>query len=634
MTPRLALRSAAAVLAFTATTACRPAATTPPPVDDSPEPAWYTGDALRARAISTGPGQGSRTDSRAATSSERVARIDVLLDLLDAARFADDTPARDQLWNDLGGTPRSRGPEATRDATGRILAEAIALDSATDLKLHPDAAAFLASLITLLSADLGLVGLADDLAIRTAAYRDVAATGHPRVADNATWRLYDHVHGCLAAAVPAPPERRPEVATHALYVREDSLAPWLDDRAVHAQNPLPAADELLALLLAPRDRLADDPRWTATVARRVAADTTLAAAVRGSLPAARDPKWPLAAMPQGTARRESLLPIVRIDDRVVDIDLGRPQVVQGERGDPKLTRAVEAALARDGRGGVLLVAAPMLPSPGVGSIFRTLQDARVARIELAVREPRIPADAGDVLVQLPLEVVRETDQGPAAVLLKGARVHLRLSGFGPQLALDGRWLAPTTDLAGQLTQVRQAYPRERMITVQLADDVLYQQLLELLRTLVGTTQRSFEVAAWRPGAATPPEKLAAKSLTAEARRLERRAALGRDGARASLNQAFPLAAGDQPRLETLARSMLRCLPELETPLPAGDPLRLDLRFEEGRLARTTALKLRTRVPADRLAAAQACAELEARGFRLREHRDAIAVEVQLHPATK
>ncbi len=244
-------------------------------------------------------------------------------------------------------------------------------------------------------------------------------------------------------------------------------------------------------------------------------------------------------------------------------------------------------------------------------------------------------------MQLPLELLRETDQGPAAVLLRRARVHLHLAGRGARLALDGRWLAPAgpsgpagsgQDLAAQLAQVRLAYPRERMITVQLGDDVLYQQLIDLLHALVGGPRRSFEVAAWRPGAAPPPAATTARALAAEARRLDNRAALGRDGARVSLQQAFPLAASDQPRLEALAHNLLRCLPELEAPLPAGDPLRLDLRFDEGRLARLIVLKPRARVPADRLAAAQACAELEARGFRLREHRDAIAVQIQLHPA--
>ena len=394
MRPRLALRCAAAVLAVSAAAACRPAATTTPPPDPDAPVVWYTGDALAARAISTGPGQGSRTgseaSSRPASPAERVARVDVLLDLLDAARFADDPGARDQLWQDLGGTARGRGPEATRDATSRVLGEAISLDAGLDAgPLSDDARAFLGAVITLLSADLGLVGAADDLAIRTAAYRDIAQNGHPRAADNARWRLYDHVHGCLQGAVTAPQERRSDVAVHALYVREDSLAPWLDDRAVHAQRPLPGADELLALMIAPRDQLAADPRWTTTVQRRSAGDTSLTRTLRESFPAPRDPAWPLATMPQGTGRRDALLPIVRIDDRRVDIDLGRPQVVQAERGAPELTRAVEAALARDGRGAVLLVAAPLLPSPALNSITRTLLDARVARVELAIREPRV-----------------------------------------------------------------------------------------------------------------------------------------------------------------------------------------------------------------------------------------------------
>ena len=115
------------------------------------------------------------------------------------------------------------------------------------------------------------------------------------------------------------------------------------------------------------------------------------------MPAARDPSWPLAALPQGTARRDSLAPIVRIDDRTLTIDLGHPEARAGERGAPELVKALEGALARDGRGAVLLVAPPMLPSPALNSVARTLLDARVARVELAVREPRVPQGSGDVI---------------------------------------------------------------------------------------------------------------------------------------------------------------------------------------------------------------------------------------------
>ena len=597
--------------------ACRPATPSQAPDEGLGPVAWYTGDALAARPISA--------TGRAA----KLVRLDVLFDLLDAARFADDPDAREQLWIGLGGTARGRGPEATRDASTRLLAEAIALDAQA---LDEDSRSFVGGVITLLTADLGLVGAADDLAIRTAAYREIAATGHPRAADNARWRLYDHVRGCLEAAVGAPQERRVEVAVHSLYVREDSLAAWLDDRAVHAQAPMPAPDALWALLLESRAPLATDPRWTGVVARRALTDAKLELAARTSLPAPRDPSWPIARAPQGTGRRDSLGPVVRIDDRLVTVDLGRSQAREAERGAPELVRGIEGALALDGRGLVLLVAPPMLPSPALNSLIRSLFDARVARIELAIREPRVPADSGDVIFQLPLEVLRETDQGPASGALRKARLHMHLSGRGARLAADGKWLdlrPGATELDAQLALLRRAYPRERMITIGLADDVLYQQLVDLLRAVIGGPQRRFEVAAWRPAAAAPPLEPVAKAIAAEERRLQRRAELGGDTARAALQQPFPLAAGDQPRLEALARQLLRCLPELETPLAPGERVLVALRFDEGRLAEVTAQKPRTRVPADRLAALQTCAETETRGFRLREHRDVIRSEVVL-----
>ena len=177
--------------------------------------------------------------------------------------------------------------------------------------------------------------------------------------------------------------------------------------------------------------------------------------------------------------------------------------------------------------------------------------------------------------------------------------------------------------------MRLAYPRERTVTIGLGDDVLYQQLQELMRLLIGGPQRRFEVAAWRPDAAAPPPEPTARVLAAEERRLQRRAELGADTARAALHQPFPLAAGDQPRLEALVKQLTRCLPELEAPLAAGERVRLELRFEEGRMTRVVARQPARKLPAERLAALQRCAEAETRGFRLREHRDALTFGVDL-----
>ena len=622
--PRLALRCAAAAFLAWSATACRPQAATNAPTTAATSPVqWSAGDVLALQPISV---------AAATSPAARVARLDVLLDLLDAARFADDADPRERLWIGLGGTARGRGPDATRDAGSRLLAEAIQLDTAASL--DDDAHEFISGVIALLSADLGLVGAAEDLSIRTAAYLDVAEHGHPRAADNARWRLYDHVRGCLLGAVSAPQERRLDIALHSLYVREDSLEPWLGEKSVHAQSPLPAPETLQGLLVSTRAAVAVDPRWASVVARRTSADATLESTVLGALPAARDPTWPVLAMPRGNGRRDSLAPIVRIDERELAVDLGHPGARIAGHGAPELVPALTAALARDGRGAVLLVAPPLLPSPALRAAMRTLLDARVARIEFAVREPRLAADSGDVILQLPLEVLQDSDTGPAAKLLRKARLHVHLGGRGVRIAADGHWLAPQdgqVTLDERLVALQHAYPRERLITVGLGDDVLYQQLLDLLRALIGGA-RTFEVAALRPSAAAPPESMPAKAIAAEERRLERRAQLATATARAGLDQPFPLATGDQQRLEQLARALLRCLPELETPMPAGERLRLHLRFEEGRLAHIDAGKpqqLKVNLPAARLAAVQACAEDESRGFRLREHRDVVLADVLL-----
>ncbi len=340
-------------------------------------------------------------------------------------------------------------------------------------------------------------------------------------------------------------------------------------------------------------------------------------------------------MPAGTGRKDSLAPIVLATEKELTIDLGRPQARTAERTDPAIKRALEAALARDGRGAVLLVAPPMLPSPAVNALMRGLLDARVARVEAAVREPRVAEGTGDIIAALPFDVVRPNDQGPAAAAIAKSRLRVHLTGRGPRLAIDGGWLdllASPTDLEGRLARLDHAYPRGHMITLTLGDDVLYQQLQDLLRALVGGPQRRYEVVAWTPGAAPPPEPLADKAVAAERRRLDVRADLFQRTASAGLVQTTPLPDGDQKRLEALSRQLPRCLPELETPLKAGEAVDVELRFEEGRLAGVAPRPPKTKVPAARLAALRACVEDEARGFRLREHADPVVLAVRLRPS--
>jgi hypothetical protein len=615
-------RATVALVLAASTLACRPQGSSAPPADTGPV-VWIDADPLAPAEIPA-----SSAGTRAG-----VARLDRLLDLFDAARFTGDEGARESMWTALGGAAMGRGPEATREAETRMLTSALALDKVAGL--DDDARGFLAGAIALLSADLGLIAGSDDLSIRVAAYRDVAEQGHPRAADNARWRLYDHVRACLSGAAAAPAERRNEVALHALYVREDSLVAWLDDRAVHAQPPWPAPDSLWTLLTGQREALAATERWRAALARRDRADAELQSTVLAALPAARDGGWELLRAPAGTGRKDSLLPIVAIDDKQFTIDRGRPQARSGERGDPALTRALEAALARDGRGGILLVAPPMLPSPALNSLLRLVLDARVARVEAAIREPRMSDGTGDVVASLPLEVVRPNDQGPAAVAISKARLRIHLGGRGPRAAIDGGWLDLSQspgDLEALLGKLDHAYPREHMITLTVGDDVLYQQLQDLLRALIGGPQRRYDVVAWTPGAAPPPDPLPEKALAGERKRLQTRADLFQSTATAGLVQQAPLPEGDQRRVEALSRQLSRCLPEIEVPLKSGEAVDVDLRFEEGRLAAVAPRPPKTRVAAPRLAALKTCVEDEARGFRLREQQDAVTFAVRLRPS--
>ncbi|MCA9682703.1 MAG: hypothetical protein KC457_10940 [Myxococcales bacterium] len=113
--------------------------------------------------------------------SGRVIRLDRLLDLYDAARFADDGEARDSLWAALGDYSSTRGIDASREVVLRLLDEAYAIDDRSDA-LSDDERRFVADAIMLLSADMFLPDSAEALITQTLAYRSLVEDGHPREA--------------------------------------------------------------------------------------------------------------------------------------------------------------------------------------------------------------------------------------------------------------------------------------------------------------------------------------------------------------------------------------------------------------------------------------------------------------------
>ncbi|MCA9711875.1 MAG: hypothetical protein KDK70_38920, partial [Myxococcales bacterium] len=536
--------------------ACAHTATSTPPA--GPPAAWVDAPLLGASADEADELVAlARGDRRA-----RQVRLDRLLDLFDAARFGQDEDARETLWTALGGHVSGVGEQASRDALQRLLQEALALEEDARRADDHDAASLSADAIMMLSTDLQTPGTAEDLSIRTLVYRTLAREGHERLRDNARWRLYDHVWGTLAGAVEVPPEQRLEVAVQALYAERDSVEELLADAAPHARPPWPATEQLWALLEAQRAPLTEIPRWAPVMERRAGDDDQLHDTLRTALPAPRPDDWPLSSLPAGTARPESLAPVLRVEHERLVVDAGRShaRTVALDTDIIELSRAIGNALAQDGRGTVLLVADPTLPAPQLRTVLRAVRRAAVERLELAVREPRVDPKAGEVVVALPVYVTHAGGQRPGDKAWAETRVHVHLDGRGPQVAVDGHWLAERPAgpraLRTQIEQVARAYPRERGVVVSLDGDVQLQQVLELLAAVQGGPQRPFAAVGWMADGWRPTGAADGDAW------LRRRAALAWTEPRMELEQPYPLQEQDQKRLEGFAEHLAVCLPEL------------------------------------------------------------------------
>lgn len=575
----------------------------------------------------------------------RILRLDRLLDLYDGARFAGDKDARDSLWQALGPYSSSRGIDASREVVLRLLEEAYALEdlaasteAATPGSVDEEDQRFIADAIMLLSADMFLPDSAEALITQTLAYRVLTETGHPRVADNAQWRIYDHVRGVLVEAVEIGPELRDEVAVHALYTVREDLSPWLEDLAPHAQPPLPSPAQLWALLEAPREALAQTPRWQAVVASRSEEETQLRETVLALLPQPRDPSWTLPELPRGTGHRESLAPVVLLRPGEVVLDPGGEAAqtfTVGMGGPDPLRAGIEGLLARDGRGTLLVAAHPELPAPEYADALAAMVEVRAATLEFAVHEPRLEgvsedgSEVGAATLALPMLVARANDLNPGARALRGARIHVQLSGRGPRVRVDGEWLGAAPGLPSDVKNLAQtlhhAFPRERAVSLSIAPGVQHRQLIDLLAVLTGGVDSPFLAVGWLPDEAIVAQaelpaggsELATDATLAKRAALTRRALQSRlvfpalelsPGAKATPVATPVLAPDGEARMKVAAEALFACMPELEAPLPK-DGLSLELRFEKGRFTSASADAGRRlgRSHKEQLGAVEACA---------------------------
>jgi hypothetical protein len=365
------------------------------------------------------------------------------------------------------------------------------------------------------------------------------------------------------------------------------------------------------------------------LAARAADDDELRRTVLATLPAARDPKWALALRPRGTGAAESFAPVLRVAGGQAEVDAGRPQHRSIALGDDvaPLAEALQASLAADGRGAVLLAADPEIDAVAMRRVLRALRRAHAARVEIGLREPHADAEVGGVVTALPLEIVHGRGDGAGALAIANARVHLHVAAKGVVVAHDGR-VSPTAargaELALLLERVARAYPRERALKVTIADDAPFALLVDLLAGTVGGETPRWSAVGWLPDDAKPT----ASASPAADRTLVLRADLASARQAVRIDQPFPLAGDDQKRLQTFAEQLWRCVPEMELAVPAAKSLELEIVFEGGR-AQTVTAKPIAKVPAAKLGALSACVQDEAYGLRLREHRDRLAIGIGL-----
>ena len=560
----------------------------------------------------------------------RLAHLDRLLDLFDAARFGGDDAARAALWEGLDNPPGARrGPAATRDAAMRLLEEATRIEDQFGEGLSESGRDFLNDAIMLLSVDASAPHDLESLETQALAFRSLLEVGHPRVVDNARWRLYDHARAVWTAAAQADPQRRIEIGLHGLLLEQGALEPWLRPAPIHQRPPLPDSAGLIDPALDLLSSLEADPRW-APVAQAV---RTVDQAVRDAFVAV----WPAsrAALeapmrPRGTGRREALAPVVALGPESLELAWGQPGVETLRRGDARLPARLDDLALRDGASRVLVVAPGEISASATWDWMQGAAKSGLAWIEFALREARSEG-GGHVITQLPLRVVRSADRGPEAMALHEARLAVELSGRGARLGVDGAWVDAqplgAAAFEARVAQMRAAYPGDDAIRVQLRPDLAWPQLLDGLSALLGPIDAPrFALAfVWGDGPALPAD-VPMPPRDPLAARLALLSAAGQAAWR--VDKPFAFKAEDEAALVVMLEALEAC--RLEGEGAGREPLRFIVEMREGGASSMTVAG----VAEDRRAAVEACAQRVASGFRLRHHLDAMRIEVSEAPSAK
>ena len=521
-----------------------------------------------ARELGAIPGAGALPAPN--SLAEELVRLDLLLDLFDAARFGPDAAAAELLWTQLELTAPAHGAGATRRAITAMLDRALSIETAAEGRLDENSSHFLSSAIQLLNVDANLPHDAETLELQLLALRDLSTAGHPRVADNARWRLYDHVRDALSAAPTMSGARRMDVGLHALLAQEESLGPWLGDGGPHDLALRPGAEQLVALAKNQLEALEQRPEWKSLARQRGSRDEALFAAFAAAWP--DPPRARLPRLAAGSGRAESGLPRLLITARGLSWTTdGKVHPFGFSDTD---TREGLRKFADAGGMSLFVDADETLPAPDLAAALRATANTGVQVLELGIRESRARVDdargelSDEVWTQLPLRIVGANDHGPETQAFREGRLELEISGRGAWLWADGllthEQALSGEALSGALEALKRAYPKEAGLRVRLHPDLRYPQLLDALVAALGRADAApgthFRALAWLPDQGLPvhegaqPER-GAQLLAARLWQTQQQWEL-------EVVQPFPMRPEDQGRADAMAQRAKSCWVEL------------------------------------------------------------------------
>ena len=251
-------------------------------------------------------------------------------------------------------------------------------------------------------------------------------------------------------------------------------------------------------------------------------------------------------------------------------------------------------------------------------------------IRFAVREPLSDASR-HVLTAFPVRVLDPTAVTPGTAAFHESAIELRLGGDGLRVVVDGaevaEGLAPGAGYPDTLSVLRRAFPRTEAVRLRLAPDVMYLQVVDLLRALLGGASPRYRGVGLIPSTFADATPTTATSDPRAARKM--RAAWGAVRARAArgltapsaIAQPYPLREVDQQRIAVLGASLSTCLPDLHA-LPRA-ALSVTVVFDEGHVQQLDSTgDSRALKPAGEF---QRCVKDRTMAARLRAHRERVSV---------